>query len=257
MRKKRKIDLFWASYADLMTSLFFVMLILFVVSIVIINITTDNAAERIENYEGQLSLLERENLELKAELTTNEERIGILQDTIANIRVREEDYQKLLNLENTFRRLSTNGSLRYDERHRTFIAKDFEGIEIFDSQKATISKKYLSTVDKVGKDLESLLVELNKESRGLVSYLLIIEGNTANTWDHKYDANNEASYLLSFQRAMSLYKRWLSKGINLRQYNTEIQICGSGMNGINRDTENEENNKRFVIQIIPKVSRTD
>ena len=64
MRKKRKIDLFWASYADLMTSLFFVMLILFVVSIVIINITTDNAAERIENYEGQLSLLERENLDL-------------------------------------------------------------------------------------------------------------------------------------------------------------------------------------------------
>ena len=256
MRKRRKIDLFWASYADLMTSLFFVMLILFVVSIVIINITTDNAAEKIKSYEGQLSLLEKENRGLKSELTTNEERIGILQDTIASFRVREEDYQKLLNLEDTFKSLSTNGSLRYDEQHRTFIAKDFEGIEIFDSQKANISKKYLSTVDKVGEDLESLLVELNKESRGLVSYLLIIEGNTANTWDHKYDVNNEASYLLSFQRAMSLYKRWLSKGINLRQYNTEIQICGSGMNGINRDTENEENNKRFVIQIIPKVSRS-
>ena len=256
MRKRRKIDLFWASYADLMTSLFFVMLILFVVSIVIINITTDNAAEKIKSYEGQLSLLEKENRGLKSELTTNEERIGILQDTIASFRVREEDYQKLLNLEDTFKSLSTNGSLRYDEQHRTFIAKDFEGIEIFDSQKANISKKYLSTVDKVGEDLESLLVELNKESRGLVSYLLIIEGNTANTWDHKYDVNNEASYLLSFQRAMSLYKRWLSKGINLRQYNTEIQICGSGMNGINRDTENEENNKRFVIPIIPKVSRS-
>lgn len=257
MNKKRKIDLFWASYADLMTSLFFVMLILFVVSIVIINITTDNAAEKIKGIEGRLSEKEAENVSLKQELLSNVERIGTLQDTLANYKVREEDYQKLLNLENTFRSLSANGSLRYDERHRTFIAKDFEGIEIFDSQKASISKKYLPTVDKVGEDLQTLLYELNKESNGLISYVLIIEGNTANTWDHQYDANNEASYLLSFQRAMALYKRWLSKGINLRQYNTEIQICGSGMNGINRDMENEENNKRFVIQIIPKVSRAE
>ena len=90
-----------------------------------------------------------------------------------------------------------------------------------------------------------------------MSYLLVIEGNTANTYDHKFDPNNEGAYNLSYQRAMALYKRWLRSGINLRQYNTEIQICGSGMNGINRDKKVEENNKRFVIQIIPKISRSE
>lgn len=44
-------------------------------------------------------------------------------------------------------------------------------------------------------------------------------------------------------------------GINLRQYNMEIIIAGSGFNGINRDKTVEENNKRFVIQIIPKISK--
>ena len=63
------------------------------------------------------------------------------------------------------------------------------------------------------------------------------------------------NYRLSYDRALELYTRWKWKGIDLRKYNTEIQICGSGLNGINRDDKVEENNKRFVIQIIPKISR--
>lgn len=171
--------------------------------------------------------------------------------------MREKDYQRLLNLDVTFKSLSQSSSLRYDENHRTFIAKDFEGIEIFEPGKASIKKEYLNTVDKVGKDLQWLLEDLYNEGNGLVSYLLVIEGNTANTWDYGYDVDNENSYIFSFRRALALYKRWLSIGIDLRKYNTEIQLCGSGMNGINRDDLHEENNKRFIIQIIPKISRSE
>lgn len=62
-------------------------------------------------------------------------------------------------------------------------------------------------------------------------------------------------YRLSYNRALALYRRWLSQGIDLRKFNTEVIIAWSGFSGINRDKKVEENNKRFIIQIIPNVSR--
>lgn len=253
MGKKKQPDSFWLSYSDLMTSLFFIMLVLFVVCIVVLK----SAPDDVSSLKAQIVALREENEKLKKDLDVSTTQLGELQDELDGYKVREDDYKRLLNLGNTFKSLSASGSLQYVDEHKTFIAKDFEGIEIFEPGESVIKSEYLGTVDKVGKDLQSLLKELNKTNRGTISYMLIIEGNTANTWDFKFDPNNESAYNLSYQRAMALYKRWLSKKINLRQYNTEIQICGSGMNGINRDKKVEENNKRFVIQIIPKISRTE
>ena len=92
-----------------------------------------------------------------------------------------------------------------------------------------------------------------------LNFQLVIEGNAAIPWQllqtHSYNADNIRMYELSYHRALALYRHWLSKGVNLRKYNTEVIIAGSGFNGINRDNRVEENNKRFVIQIIPKISR--
>ena len=44
---------------------------------------------------------------------------------------------------------------------------------------------------------------------------------------------------------------------DIRKYNTEVIIAGSGFNGINRDTIIEDNNKRFIIQIIPKIIKPE
>ena len=253
MGKKKQPDSFWLSYSDLMTSLFFIMLVLFVVCIVVLK----SAPDDVSTLKAKIVELQTENKRLKKELEESTKKVGSLQAELGEYKVREDDYKRLLNLGNTFKSLSANGSLQYVDEHKTFVAKDFEGIEIFEPGKSVIKREYIATVDKVGKDLQNLLKELNKTNKGTISYMLIIEGNTANTWDYQFDPNNESAYNLSYQRAMALYKRWLSKGINLRQYNTEIQICGSGMNGINRDKNNENNNKRFVIQIIPKISRTE
>ena len=35
----------------------------------------------------------------------------------------------------------------------------------------------------------------------------------------------------------------------------QVIIAGSGFNGINRDNKVEDYNKRFIIQIIPKINR--
>ncbi len=253
MGKKKQPDSFWLSYSDLMTSLFFIMLVLFVVCIVVLK----SAPDDVSTLKAQIVALKNENAELRKRLESSEKQVGDLQRKIGEYEVQKEDYERLLNLDKSFKGLSQSSSLQYIESNKSFIAKDFEGIEIFESGKADIKPEYLRTVDKVGKDLQALLKELNKNNPNKISYLLVIEGNTANTYDHKFDPNNEGAYNLSYQRAMALYKRWLRSGINLRQYNTEIQICGSGMNGINRDKKVEENNKRFVIQIIPKISRSE
>ena len=253
MGKKKQPDSFWLSYSDLMTSLFFIMLVLFVVCIVVLK----SAPDDVSTLKAQIVALNNENAELRKRLESSEKQVGDLQKKIGEYEVQKEDYERLLNLDKSFKGLSQSSSLQYIESNKSFIAKDFEGIEIFESGKADIKSEYLKTVDKVGKDLQALLKELNKNNPQNINYLLVIEGNTANTYDHKFDPNNEGAYNLSYQRAMALYKRWLRSDINLRQYNTEIQICGSGMNGINRDKRVEENNKRFVIQIIPKISRSE
>lgn len=213
-KKTKKVsDSFWLSYSDLMTSLFFIMLVLFVVCLIMTKISHGNLVGKIEYYE------------------------------------------RILQLENQFKELSASNTLSYNEDNKTFVAKDLIGIEIFKPDSAVIKKEYLDIVDKVGQDLESLLIKL-KDVNPDFSYLLVIEGYSANNGRKSMSRDRAYNYKLSFERALALYNRWRIHGkIDLRKYNTEILICGSGLNGINRDKANEENNKRFVIQILPKISR--
>ena len=213
-RKTKKVtDSFWLSYSDLLTSLFFIMLVLFVICLVRMKISQGNLVGKIEYYEH------------------------------------------ILQLENQFKELSTSNSLSYNEDNKTFIAKDLIGIEIFKSDSAIIKNEYLNIVDRVGKDLEHLLNKLNDVNPDF-SYLLVIEGYSANDGCKSMSMDRSYNYKLSFERALALYNRWRIHGkIDLRKYNAEILICGSGLNGINRDVKKEENNKRFVIQILPKIRR--
>ncbi len=250
MRRDTKKDSFWLSYSDLMTSLFFVMLVLFVMGIVILVTSADTkiglrrqlteAKARIEELEKANRTLASQNDVIKADLD--------------RVLVEKGKLEKLTQLTEQFKSLSQATSLRYDDKQKTFIVKEFEGKEIFEHDKDVIKHEYLGTVNKVGRDLEAILKALNKDNRDS-KFLLVIEGNTANTYNKSISKDNNSSYRLSYDRALALYEQW--KGLDFRKYNTEILICGSGMNGINRDNEVEENNKRCVIQILPKLSRTD
>ena len=146
---------FWLSYSDLMTSLFFIMLVLFVVSISIV-FSQKNQVEKLTNELGEL-------------------------------KVTTEQYKNILQLEKQFKTLSNSSRLRYDEEHKTFVAKDLEGIEIFNSEKHTIKVEYLETVDKIGRDLEQLLKLLHKNNPNN-QFLLVIEGNSANNYKKSFCA---------------------------------------------------------------------
>lgn len=223
MAREKFNDSFWLSYSDLMTSLFFIMLVLFIVCIA------------------------------KMGKALNEANAS------------NEQLRQILQLETQFEELSRLSALQYVEEQKMFVAKDFIGIEIFNpftgsnwEEATTIKQKYIQTVDSVGQSLLIVVKELYEKNPDL-NFQLVIEGYAAIPWqllqNHNYNADNKRMYELSYHRALALYRRWLSNGINLRAYNTEVIIAGSGFNGNNRDENVEENNKRFVIQIIPKISR--
>lgn len=239
---------FWLSYSDLMTSLFFIMLVLFIICVPIIYKQKQEIQIITATLDGsEISIIEmRDSLEILRQQTQD------LTEELGKTKATAEQYQSILQLEEQFKILSGSSTLRYDETHKTFVAKELEGIEIFTSLSDKIKPEYYNTIDRVGRDLEKILSNLNQNKN--YSFLLVIEGNAANTYNHTIPVDNTSTYRLSYDRSLALYNRWRSIGIDLRKYNTEIQICGSGLNGINRDTKIEENNKRFVIQIIPKVS---
>ena len=206
-----------------MTSLFFIMLVLFIICVV-----------KMENANVVLS--------------------NALKDANAS----KEQLERILQLDKQFEELSKSSALLYVEDKKVFVAKDFIGIEIFDPMDDRIREEYLETVDEVGKSLQEVLMNLYEKNPHL-SFQLVIEGNAAIPYKklvkNTFNPDSKAMYELSYRRALALYLRWKRDGFDYRKYNTEVIISGSGYNGINRDMEVEDNNKRFVIQIIPKISR--
>ena len=221
----KKNNFFWVGYSDLMTSMFFIMLVLFVLTI------------------GYLQVKISENEKLIEELKIREQ--GLIQET--------ERLQKLLNLEEQFRPLINDSSFYYLPECKKFIVKDLMGVEIFLPNKIEIKKEFIKRTLSAGKKIEIFLKELSAENKEF-SYLLVIEGNMANKWDQSISKDNTFGYTTSYQRALAVYNLWIRNGIDFRKYNAEVLLCGSGFNGLCRD-EIEENNKRFSIQIIPKVSK--
>ena len=221
----KKSNIFWIGYSDLMTSMFFIMLVLFALSI------------------GYLVI----------KIAENEKLIKELKDATTGLVKENERLQKLLNLEEQFKPLINDSSFYYLPDCKKFIVKDFMGIEIFDPNQVTIKTEYNTLTIAAGKKIEAFLSELSNQNKGF-SYLLVVEGNMANDHDNPKSVDRSDFYIKSYERALAVYKLWLNNGINFRQYDVEVMICGSGLNGLCRDPI-EENNKRFSIQIIPKVSK--
>lgn len=222
MAKAKQKDPFWTSYSDLMTSLFFVMLVLFIICLIKVG-------------------------KVNADLQT------ALND--ANVTIEQQN--QILKLDSLFDALSKSTSLEYDEEKKMFYSPEFNNIEIFESNSDVILDTCLTRINKVGADLDQILEELyeNKDFH----YQLVIEGNAAIPWrdlrGNTFNPDNQEMYKLSYRRALALYNQWRKEKHDFRKYNTEIIIAGSGFNGINRDRRNEDFNKRFIIQIIPKISR--
>ena len=214
MVKKKRESFFWTSYSDLMTSLFFIMLTLFVLAI---------------------ALLHREVVQ-----------IGKDRDAT------EAELQKINEIRTAVQSIDS-AYFSYDPAYKKHILKTevkFQkgSADINDLDQAT-KNELLAVRDRIKDFLDDLMAK-DRDA----SYLLIIEGQASKD---NYALNNQ----LSYDRALSLFKFWFpnQKETTLQFYSLpcEVVIAGAGyMEGKPRADKNEDN-QRFLIQIIPKPGIID
>ena len=217
--KKKSGSHFWPSYSDLMTSLFFIMLVMFVLTIV-----------SLRN-----SLLEAEHLR----------------------RISEEQLRSIQQIQEAVNQLPTD-YFEEDATNKRWVLKQAFSPK-FKVRDFNISLLNDTTnLIKVGNSLMGVIDRLNRMKNNPqykdmdITYLVVIEGMASK--DNYYD--NDA---LSYNRALSLYYLWRRNGISFEKSQCEVQISGSGVRGRGRfnadgmHPKDEVRNQRIMIQIIPKI----
>ena len=229
--KNKKESFFWTSYSDLMTSLFFVILILSVLSLVLVRNNNKELVRTQNELERLYDSLKDKNAATEAQL----EKITELEKSIQNIDTRY---------------------FEYNNEYKTHILKTQVRFERGSAQIGDLSMAERDSLKAVRNLLHDSLVQFNRRNPD-AAYLLIIEGQASRD---DYSGNNE----LSYKRALSLFKYWFpnQKETSLKFYDLpcEVIIAGAGcMEGKPRAVRNQDN-QRFLIRILPKpgiVKATD
>jgi len=234
--KNKGHTFFWLSFSDLMTSLFFIMLVMYTLTYINLRKKEIELQNTVEDLKHKLEVYELVEQNLKP----------LKQDTI------------LFRYEPKFKRFT----LAFDVQFKVGLSEiDSEELDNYDY---TVNK-----IDQAGSQLKSIIDQLQKQKSDdpkmkNVSYLLIISGYASQLLvnDEKRD------YKLSYQRAYSLWQHWKEIGIDFEDYKydglIDLQISGNGWGGVGRyqrdvqnNFENEKKNQRFIIQIIPKIGDTN
>lgn len=248
---KKKKSHFWASYADLMTSLFFLMVILFIICIVElrnIGITPGDLArlryelDSIKSVNSSLSLrLEKTNVHL---------------DSMAYlVNATQEQIDKVNEINEATENLDPNYFV-YDPLHKKHKLNFDVKFKIEDDNIGNISRIEREKLLSVGKALQTF-IDSASINNPQVQYLLIVEGQASRDGMEQMDYN----YDLSFRRAKNLKKYWDSNDILFNAGNCEVLISGSGdgrLSGTGLMRESEETaNQRFLIHILPKPGQIE
>lgn len=257
-------NLFWVSYADLMTALFIIVLALFVLSYKMFKVRETALTET----EAQLRLRsleidrQREDMEalrvrslrldeqtlafdqLKKRLSEEELLAGSLIDELNRERnrlsVMENEYKKLREIQRAIENLD-NRYFAYQPDYKRHVLR---GRVQFAKGESKIEPYYRKMLIESGRALQKLIGRLNPDDN--IHYLLVIEGMASRD---AYTRN----YELSYERALSLLRLWEEEGLYFDPERVEVMIAGSGEGGVGRDIHDEQKNQRFLIQIIPKI----
>lgn len=136
-----KKSLFWTSYSDLMTSLFFSILVLFVVAIIAMGRALKQAEE--------------------AKIAT------------------EAEIQKIRNIENSIQNIDKEW-FEYNEQHKKHVLKIDVSFERGDANILNIPLETREELYKAGLAIRNFLLTAEKKYGDSVKYLLIIEGQASN-----------------------------------------------------------------------------
>ncbi|MBU6120728.1 OmpA family protein [Hymenobacter siberiensis] len=214
---KQSKDFFWPSYVDLMTALFLTMLVLFVVS---------------------YQQFQKKNEELRVQL---------------------EDKKKLDEIKAALKKLEDPKYFVYSQKYKRYelafnISFKENSSELYEADKPRVLE--------VGRFLQKQLNEANAPND--IQYLVVVEGRTARFTSRRHDGTYSydspknfdgiITRQLSYARALAVTNLWRGAGINFPAPRYELVSAGSGFGGVGRYMgKDEELNRRFIIQIQPKI----
>jgi len=223
-------DFFWPSFTDLMTSLFFIVLVLYILTV---------------------ALLKNSQFVMSQIVVAQEKQLRIIRTVEENLEPLQRDSTTFI-YDPKFKRYQLAFDVRFGEGR-----KDISPAGI-DSYGTTIFQ-----INDLGNKLKSLVDSLKAQKErdfalANISYLMVVSGSAS---DLPGD-NTYSNYQLSYERALALHIHWKVKlGIDFDapKYHDiiEFQIAGNGIGGVGRIpgvTLNEEKkNQRFLINVIPKI----
>ncbi|MFC5272001.1 hypothetical protein [Adhaeribacter terreus] len=247
MEKSNK-DFFWPSYVDLMTVLFVVMLVMFVLSYI-----------RFKNNEEKLIATIKEK-----------EKIEELQQAVSTMM----NDQSLFRYDPQFKRYTLAQDVKF-KGNKWDLSQPYESLDGNVQQ----SLRYINSTGRKLKNIVDSLMLRRQNDPVLknVSYVLVITGSASDLRDARlqggydnycYTDYESWGYVLSYQRALALYDYWKTNRIvdfDHKAYHQTIElvIAGTGYGGVGRYNPDKRNltignneeklNQRFLIQIIPKV----
>jgi flagellar motor protein MotB len=142
-----------------------------------------------------------------------------------------------------------SGYFEYQPQYKRFRIR--EQIR-FRRGESKIDDSYREYLIGVGNSISELIRKLDNDVnyRDMnIKYLVVIEGMASRD-------NYPLNFELSYKRALSLYRLWKAEGIVFDPRICEIQISGSGTEGIREFSGNSEYlNQQFLIHIIPKMGK--
>lgn len=234
--KKKGESFFWMSFSDLMTSLFFIMLVLYVLTFIMLKKKEKELVNTVEDLKHKLEVYELVEQNLKP----------LKQDTL------------LFRYEEEYKRFTLAFDVRFELGKSQITKGSLKNFDVTASKIQSVGKQLQKTIDNLAKNKSSNPAMEN------VSYLVIVSGYAS----HLLSGSQESDYDLSYQRAYSLWAYWKSIGIDFEasKYKglIDLQIAGNGWGGVGRFErdpqnfmENETKNQRFIIQIVPKIGNTN
>lgn len=248
MGKQRRSH-FWASYADLMTSLFFFILILFIISL--------SQLKDIGLTPSEVTSLrtERDSLvALNSRIVHRQKKYEVALDSIQYVaNATQSQIDKINEINDATKNLDQNYFV-YDSIHKKHKLNFDIQFTINDDNIENIPEFDRTLLLSVGEELKNF-IDAAAINTPEVQYLLVIEGQASRNGIDKMTYN----YDLSYRRARNLKIFWDAHNIHFENHNCEVLICGSGDGrltgtGIMREL-NEISNQRFLIHILPKPGK--
>lgn len=237
--KRNNHDSFWPSYVDIMTTLFAITLVLFVVSY-----------SKFKTKQEQLELLVAEY------------------ENIVNVysTVNEIDESEMFGYDSTYLKHLMTIDIQYQEKEYDIhhLLQD----KTAPSQADAIRKDIVSAGRTIQEKIMLLEDTLTESSKRNIKFLIVIEGQSSKIlFDDDGWHNN---YTLSYLRAQYLNLFWKENGIDLNAMDRcELLISGSGEGGVPRIEPSNPNpqtseewriwrmeesrNQRFLVNIVPVI----